>query len=320
MSSSCRLSRTVAAAGFGGVVFVGLVAQPASADRLMLLSGETIEVTKLSVSDTSVSFSHPVLGDMTLARDQIREIEENHAPGRFEQQASLGALQDEDAAAEDRAPEWSGSFTGALTGTSGNSESVGLVALAETSRETNHMITKVGAGYFLSTSDGDRSENRLTITGRNDWLFPDSPWFVFADATFDYDEFQSWEYRISGHVGPGYVLVDNERYKAKALAGIGFVKEFNSPNDDIRGEALIGIEGEWTISEKQSLAYDATIYPDLNDGGEFRTIENLMWKLELDEETNMSLAAGLQHEYQSQTGPGQDKNDFRIFIGLNFSF
>ena len=319
MKSSCGLSRTIVAAGFGGVVFAGVAAQSAHADRLMLLSGETIEVSNLSVSDSTVSFSHPVLGDLELARDQVREIEEASVPGHFEQQASLGALQDE-AAAEDPVPEWTGSFTGAFTGTSGNSQSVGLVALAEVNRETDRMITHFGAGYFLSTADGDRSENRFTFTARNDWLLPDSPWFIFADATFDYDEFQSWEYRINGHVGPGYVIVDNDRYMAKARAGIGFVKEFNSPNDDLRGEALLGIEGEWTISEKQSLAYDATIYPDLNDGGEFRTIENLMWKLELDEATNMSLAAGIQHEYQSQTGPGQEKNDFRVFIGLNFSF
>jgi hypothetical protein len=36
----------------------------------------------------------------------------------------------------------------------------------------------------------------------------------------------------------------------------------------------------------------------------------------MDEEMNLSLTAGVRHEHQSQVDPGDDKNDLRIYAGL----
>ena len=33
---------------------------------------------------------------------------------------------------------------------------------------------------------------------------------MFVSGRFDYDEFKSWEYRITGQVGPAYQLIDTE--------------------------------------------------------------------------------------------------------------
>ncbi len=320
MSKSCWLSWPKAATVFGGVLFAGMPAGSANADRVMLLTGETMEVTNLAVTDSTVRFDHPVLGSVELSRDQVRGVETARERGRFEEAAALGAIQDEAMAEPEPASEWEGSVTLAFSGTSGNSESVGFVGLADVKRETDRMITSLDTGYFFASSGGDRSENRFTLGGVHDWLFPDSRWSIFVDGRYDLDEFQSWDYRISSHVGAGYHLVDEANYQARLRGGIGFVKEFNSANDDVRPEALFGVEGEWKISDKQSLTYDATIYPDLDDAGEFRSIENLAWEVLLDEATNMSLSAGVQHEHQSQVSAGRDKDDFRVYAGLNFSF
>ena len=65
---------------------------------------------------------------------------------------------------------------------------------------------------------------------------------------------------------------------------------------------------------------DSTIYPDLDNTGEFRTLTNANWSALLDEETSMSLTAGLFHEYQSDVPSDVDKNDVKLFVGLKFDF
>jgi putative salt-induced outer membrane protein YdiY len=217
-------------------------------------------------------------------------------------------------------PEWKFKLVVAAAGASGNTENGTMSALLAGVRETPRLKTSFDAGYFYGQSDGDRSQNRFTVGGRNDWLNPDSKWFYFADIRYDVDEFQSWDSRINGHVGIGYRLIQPPKLTLNLLAGVGAVKEFGSDNEDVRPEALLGIEGQYDFSEKHSIKFDSTVYPDLSDLGEYRWVSNFGWSYLLDQEDRLSLTAGVQHEYQSQVDPGRHHSDVRFFAGLQLDF
>jgi putative salt-induced outer membrane protein YdiY len=183
-----------------------------------------------------------------------------------------------------------------------------------------HIRTAFDAGYFYAQSDGDRSQNRSTLGGRNDWLNPGSKWFYFVDARYDNDEFQSWEARINSHVGIGYRLITPPKLTLNLLVGIGLVKEWGSENEDVRPEGLAGVEGKYDFSDKHAVAFSSTVFPDLEDTEEFRWVNTIGWSMAIDGEDQLSLTAGFQHEHQSQVDPGREKDDFRLFAGVQYDF
>jgi len=216
--------------------------------------------------------------------------------------------------------DWKFKLVGALSGASGNSDNASFSALFAAVRETPRLKTAFDTGYFYGESDGVVSQNRFTAGGRHDWLNPDSKWFYFADLRYDYDEFQSWDSRVNGHLGIGYRLVTPPKLMLNLLTGIGFVKEWGSDNDDVRPEALFGVEGKYDFTDKHSIKFDSTIYPDLSELGEYRWVNNLGWSLLLDQEEKLSLTAGVHYEYQSQVDPGRKHGDLLYFAGLQLDF
>jgi putative salt-induced outer membrane protein YdiY len=302
-----------------------------SATRIQLASGEILVVDVVENDGKTVRLVHPLLGEFTLPADKIVILPPLEAS---ESSEGAGAAATADEAAPSSPPppppapptaapaakEWKFKLLLGGAMSEGNTESANLTTTFTAIREVPTMKTALDTGYFFTSSNGDRSENRFTAGLRNDWLNPGSKWFYFADARYDNDEFQSWDQRVNGHVGLGYKLIEPPKFKLNALAGIGAVKEWGSENEDVRPEALFGIEGAYEFAQKHTLTFSSTIYPDLNDLGEFRWLNAAGWKFLLDQETMLSLNAGVEHEYQSKVDPGRKQNDVRATVGVALEF
>jgi len=291
----------------------------AYADELTLSSGDTLSGTVVERTGEVVVLDHSVLGRLEIPAGQIESmiVDGNAAAPADEAPAQV---EPEPEPEEVPARQWKSHFDLAAGGAFGNTDTqnfrVGMVSVRETERNR----TALDASYFYGASDGDRTDNRFTAGILHDWLFEDSPWLLFADARYDYDEFKSWEHRIGSHVGLGYELINKEAFKLNLRGGAGAIREFGSEDEDIRPELLAGLDFVWRISERQTLEGGTTIYPDLNDTGEFRAVSSLGWAVQLDPKSNMSLTAGLEHEYESQVDAGIDNHDLRVFAGMAFDF
>lgn len=53
---------------------------------------------------------------------------------------------------------------------------------------------------------------------------------------------------------------------------------------------------------------------------DFRARASLYWRLVVSREAKLSLLLGLLNEYQSIVDPGVDRNDLRMFAGLQVAF
>ncbi len=308
----------------------------AIADNIRLSTGEILSVTILETTDTTIRFHHPVLGEITLPRKAVEIVTNteaapapaataNPAPSQTTATADTAATSvDQEIVSNPTPPppqrEWKFKWTLATAATSGNSDTANLATKFTANRETLQTRTAFDAAYFVATSSAVRTDNKFTAGLQQEWLVPDSPWFYFVDGRYDFDEFQSWDQRASAHVGMGYELFNPPPFKLNALAGVGAIKEFGSANEDVRPEALLKLEGEWAIAEKQTLKFDSTMFPSLSELGEFRWVNNAAWSLLIDTENRVSLTAGLAHEYQSQVNPGRTRNDLRVFAGIDWEF
>jgi putative salt-induced outer membrane protein YdiY len=306
---------------------VGIFSSAASADEIKLSSGEVLNVEILEQTPEHIRVLHPVLGELTLPRAMAEIIA---TPPSGEQPPTVGAQPAAPAAPSPEPespiepppppPEWKFKFILAAGMASGNTNNGNFSVMLTTVRETPTIRTAFDGGYFYSQTDGDRSQNRSTIGGRNDWLNPGSKWFYFVDGRYDNDEFQSWEARINSHIGLGYRLVTPPKLTLNALAGIGLVKEWGSDNEDVRPEGLIGLEGKYDFSDKHAIAFSSTVFPDLEDISEFRWVNSLGWSVTIEGADQLSLTAGLQHEHQTEVDEGRKKDDFRLFAGVQCDF
>jgi putative salt-induced outer membrane protein len=216
-------------------------------------------------------------------------------------------------------PAWDFRLTLGFSFSDGNTENSNFFGSFLATHETEAAKFVADAAYFYAQDSGDESENRATAGARQDWYL-DEHWIVFADARWDYDEFKSWRHRLSGHVGVGYRLINEDDFKLTPRVGIGVAKEFGSDRNEIIPEGLAGLDLEWNISENQSLVASTYYYPDLSDLGEFRWVNTAGWNIKINEADGLSLTFGFLHEYESQVDAGDDRNDFKLFGGLTFDF
>lgn len=317
--NDCRRTRARRLISAGAIAM--LIASAAFAERVRLSTGEVLTVEILSMDEQSVRLVHPVLGEIVVPREKLTILPAEDIAKADTDAATLPVSESESPLLEPvPTSPWSFKFVLAGAYSTGNTENASLTAAFTGQRETPRTKLIFDLGYFYAESGGERSDNRFSAGIRHDWLNVGSRWFIFADGRFEYDEFQAWEERISAHVGPGYHLVLAPPLRLDGLTGVGYVKEFGSDNDNWRPELQLGLDGEWTITGKQTLTFSTFFYPDLDQFGEFRWTNAAAWTCLLDEKTRLSLTAGVTHEYQSKVDDGKDHNDLRIYAGVQLEF
>ncbi len=214
---------------------------------------------------------------------------------------------------------WDFQIEAGLNGSSGNTDNLSLRAGFSAERLTKEMETRLRFVYKYSEDDGETSENRTELDGRNDWLFPDSPWRWFAQLRYEYDEFQDWDSRLSGFTGPGYDLIKNDETTLVLRAGIGGNQRWGGDDDGFTPEALAGLDFTHKFSERQSIYFTGEVYPNLEDGGEFRAYARAGWEILIDAETQLTLKLGVEDQYDSDPGNAKE-NDFDYFMVLVYKF
>jgi len=216
--------------------------------------------------------------------------------------------------------EWDTKLTVGLSVSSGNTEQIGFASAIVSTRKTESSALTLDAGYFYANEDGDKTENKFTAGLLHDWLFKNSPWLLFADARYDFDEFKSFDHRVSAHGGVGYKVIDKEKVRLTLRAGAGFAKEFGSDRNEIIPEALAGVDFFWQIAENQRFEASHRFFPDLIEGGEFRTLTSAGWNLQIAKDDGLSFSVNLLHEYQSDVDEGIENSDLKLFAGLTYDF
>lgn len=217
---------------------------------------------------------------------------------------------------------WDHKIDFAVNASQGNSETASLRVAYTASREGPRNLTKFDASYFFATQEGDTTQNRATIGAFNDFKFSESSrWLLFSGLRGDYDEFDTFTYRITLNGGVGYKLVDKEKYKFTPRLGSGFAREFDSPRDEIIAEGFAGFDFSWIPSDRQRFNLIFRYLPEYGDLADFRTLTTAEWRYDLDGiGDGLAFNAGLTHEYQSVVGPGIDETDINVYAGITYDF
>lgn len=324
-------------AGFGiwvVVLICFLAVSPAAADEVVLVGGDVLHGKVIEQSEAAIVLGHSDLGRIEISRERIKSVMfDAPAAGESETQQQEAAEKTEKGgwleerfrkidswSSEMKKKGWSFFADLSVDDSSGNTDEQSLRIGSGIKHVLEDRRLAMDLSYFRKVSDGATTDNKFSYGITRDWLKPESRWFYFLMGRFDYDEFESWDERAAGHVGPGYHLIKRNKLTVDLRAGAGARKEWGSENDDVRPEGLGGVELSWKITDRQSLNASSFIYPVLSDTDDYRTRTSMDWRFLLEKESKMSFLVGLLHEYQSIVDPDKDRNDLRIYTGIRYEF
>lgn len=198
-----------------------------------------------------------------------------------------------------------------------NSEvNVRLSAQAEHNSELARL--RINSVYFLNRANSELIDNDVEVSTIQDWFFTGSRVSIFAQGTYQWDDFELWEQRLSGYLGPGYKLVNTPDLKIDGRVGAGVTYEYGIPQ--LLPELLVSTEWNWQIDDRQRISGNFSYAPDVTESQQFRLSLNAEWNFRLQKDEGMSFYVGLRNEYQSIVPEDSTRNDLRLFGGIKYEF
>ena len=277
------------------------LALPGVADEFELSNGDKIDATVIEENEGMIVVEHPQLGRIEIPRTALKPPTPPN-PGLFGTQALEG---------------WSRNFGIGFSGSSGNSADASFNASVAMARATDNYRGAFNSSYFFASQNGDQTTNEFFMNYQHDFLFNESPYYVFVQSRYQYDAFQAWENRISGSGGLGYNLLTRKTFDLRGEIGFGFSRSWGT-EPGWRPEGVIGLTANWTPFDGQSIRADITYYPDFDNFSQYRILANAAYIVAITQLDGLSLKLGVKDEYDSSQ-PGEN-NNLKYYGNLVYDF
>ncbi len=290
-------------------------------DVIELTNGDVLNAVITQKDENTVTIDHPSLGSLTISNTRIAAIKASPLDQTSEATATdLTAAPDgkKGIVVEDSGlfgsgflANWERNLSLGLNGASGSSNNAGFRGEFKADYEDDEKRWNYDMYYLFASRDHETSENRFTANLTRDWFIEDSNWFYFATGGYDWDQFRDWDHRIRFGGGPGYQYIKTKTVELASRQGLNLnYSIFPDDNDELKLEALLGLDWTWNISEKQSIELHNTFYPALTDPGEYRNVTDFEWKHNLSYYSGLAVKLGFHNEYDSSE---TDKNNLKYY-------
>jgi hypothetical protein len=215
---------------------------------------------------------------------------------------------------------WKRSADIGLNGSQGNTDNLNVRGALGAVRDAADMTTAAGISYIYGSQDSTKTKSKGEAFIRNDWKL-EKPWGWYAIGKLEYDEFQAWQWRISGATGPSYLLIDSEVTMLKLRAGIGASYETGKQaKEELTAEINLGFDLTHKFTERTKGFITFDYYANLNDFPEYRHVTSAGLEVNVDPTANMFLKLGAQNRYDSRSRAPVKKNDLDYFLTLGWTF
>jgi len=272
---------------------------PPPKDKVEMKSGDVFYGNVTGPTDGRLVIEHPTLGSISVPADDVKAwgpvpLPEEESPWTF-----YVGLQ--------------------FTGQYNQNDNFDLRASAGFTWQQSGGKLTLAAEYFYNVSNSDTLDNNALVNAKQEWDLGDSPWYIFATGTYQWDQFQEWEHRISAYAGPGYRLIREESIQLDVYVGAGATYYYQT--DEWRAEGIIGENFTWLIDDRQKLTVNCSFAPQFDDFADYRIEGRAEWScLVGDKKKGIALLLGVRDIYQSDVPAGDNGNDLRIYGGLNYTF
>jgi putative salt-induced outer membrane protein YdiY len=315
-----------------------------------LKSGDVLRGRVVAQTDSSITIEHPELGTLTISIAKIVRVREMDGPPAAptpavpvapsdapmpepppaDEGSALAAPTPPPAEPNPNDPReeteldpfraaWRYYASIAFAGEFSTSDEVSIRAAAGATYETKPFQMRFDGEYYFRTLDGATTDNNLLINGIQEWTLGETKWLFFAQEQYQYDEFQSWEHRVSLYGGPGYRLIQSDAMDLTLRGGFGATYEFGV--DDWRPQALFAEDFSWQFTKRQRISINSSIAPNVSDLSDYLLQGAVEYALAVGEtKRGLALTLGLRDIYDSSPPEGSTHNDLRVYGGLRYDF
>lgn len=145
-------------------------------------------------------------------------------------------------------------------------------------------------------------------------------YFAYTRGSLDNDEFKDVRLRGTAGAGLGWNIFDTEKTRLSVLGGLELVavdrKDGTSESFPAFGW---GVDyQQWIWADRLQLFFDQRGYSSLKDSDDtsFRTRAGVRIPLG----SNLTANAQVNYDYEGDPGPGRDKTDTQLLMGLGYNF
>jgi putative salt-induced outer membrane protein YdiY len=225
-----------------------------------LLNGDVVTGEIVERTDEHIVLKHPVLGRLDIPMNEVnpRSLHVGIAGSSFLEG-------------------WDKEVDIGFSGSQGDSDEADLVVGASLDFLNDRKRVTLSAHYALSYADKEIDDNNARASLLRDWLFPGSRWLGFSYTTYDFDDFEAWEHRVSTGGGPGYRIIPGEPLQLTFRTGPFIGYEFGD-EDDARPEYAVGLFNTYKDKRGRKLNLFNTYYQTV-DHPEFRNVTTFELRL-----------------------------------------
>ncbi|MDP8216134.1 MAG: DUF481 domain-containing protein [Candidatus Kaelpia imicola] len=278
------------------------------ADEIYLKNGDRVSGNINSETEESIIIETEAIGTITINRAFVDNI------GRSGEIEETPFEPEEDKL-------WQSEIAVGYSKASGNTQSNQFSLRSKANRKTDHDELTLRGDVHYSSSNKKMDSQKWYGMGRYAFSFGgNKKWYNFYKLELDHDRFANIDYRVIPSIGIGYWFSDEPDWKAMTEIGLGL--EHTEFRDDTKDSDEVVLIPRAFFEKKlfgdSLVSQDLTLYPPLDDMGEFRLHSET--KLTNPINDKLSLSLSLIDDYNANPPQDTKKNDIQIISALTYSF
>lgn len=224
------------------------------------------------------------------------------------------------AAPENLGATWSGSVTGTLSVSTGNSSNSNIGLFADAARESGLYTHLLDGGYLYSEADGTTAQSKgfasyqLNRSFADGFLGLNDRFYGFGIVSGVYDELGAFRDDYFGGLGLGYRAIDTEetQWTLDASGGLRYLAE---PGSSTEPAARFASRYSTSINERVTFKNDTSVLWSPEDT---LFVNDTALTAQLTE--RLSARAGFRIDHHTNAPDGTDPTDTLTYAGVTYGF
>ncbi|MDJ0644175.1 MAG: DUF481 domain-containing protein [Erythrobacter sp.] len=207
----------------------------------------------------------------------------------------------------------------------GNASNTGVTAALSLQRDGIDWTHKLRARADYQRNNGVTSREQYFLAYEPNYNITDRL-FVYGLAQYERDRFQGFSARYAVSGGLGYQIIDEPDLQLSAKAGPAYrLTEFVGGDSESRIAALLGIDFDWTITDRLKLTHDTNAVAETGGATTIivdssNTSVNLVTGLNAKISDRVSARLSYAVEYDSNPPAGAEQTDTLSRVTLIYDF
>jgi len=300
---SQKINSRILRAGFKLVLtLLMFLATTGHAAEFNLTNGDKISGDIISETDTHFVVRTVAMGSVTINKEFL-EVEVPAAEPK------------------DEWPKWDRTITIGFSQAGGNTDTSDFKGDVSINRKTADDEWTAKLNSYIATTNEEEDARKFYGMLRYAYSFGEKlKWYHFTKMEADQDQFANVNYRLTPSSGVGYWFSDKGRLKAMAELAIGFEHTDYADSTNSENEIILVPRGFFDVKlvKEMSLREDITLYPSLEELGDFR----LHSETKLVNPINDVLSWNLSFidDFNSDPTGSSKKNDYRLVSSFDINF